>query len=138
MEYNDRDIKEAAEKGETVDFKVVFTKEGMSKKGNPMITVGLSCNDSTGQRLTLMYNWLVGTSGAARFIDNFRDALDEDMMIQFEGDSWVCDMDMLKGRTGRAKLSLENGYVRAEYLKHDREHASEDAPKELVEDDLPF
>jgi len=104
-----------------------------------MITVGLSCTDSTGLKCKpLLYNWLVGTEGAARFIDEFVDSLDEEMKIVFENDAWICDFEKLKERTGKALLSLDDkGYVRGSWVKAERE--DKDNPQtDCISEEEPF
>ena len=144
-EFQDRELKDAAEKGEIVNFKITYLQEKMSKSGNSMIMCGLACTDSTGKKLDkLLYNYLVGTPGAARFISEFVDSLDKHMDIQFVGDQWQCDMEMLKGRIGKAELNIdENGYVKGTWLACDRseiknKEVEEITPVVISDDDIPF
>ena len=96
MENQNRDLKEAAERNEIVDFSVVFNKEGISKAGNPMITLGLSCTDSEGRKCSpLLYSWLSGSPKASFYIQKFTDSLDEEMKISYESDVWLVDMEKL-------------------------------------------
>ena len=152
MEIQNRDLKEAAQGNETVDFSVVFNKEGISKAGNPMITLGLSCTDSDGRKCSpLLYSWLSGSPKASFYIQKFTDALNEDMTISFESDVWIVDMEKLMQCSGKAKLSLnERGYVNAEFLKKPETSEKETIkaetipekttkkPIEITDEDLPF
>lgn len=147
----ERELKDAAEKGEKVNFRVAYVQEKMSKSGNSMIMCGLACTDSSGNKLDkLLYNYLVGTPGAARFIPEFLNSLDKDMTISYEGDSWICDYEDLKQRTGSADLFIdENGFVKANWILADRSTADKeeqggivnDALKskaDIIDDEIPF
>jgi len=138
-EFKNRDLKDAI--GEVVDFQVKYIQEKVSKNGNPMITLGLSCKDSTGLSCNpLLYNWLVGTPGAARFINEFVASLDEEMTIAFESDSWVCDFELLKDRRGKAKLFLDGDFIKGEWIKAIREETAQEPIKEkqIIDDEIPF
>ena len=139
-----RTVKDAAEKEETVAYKVCILKEKLvGKKGTPGLEIVMKCKDSKGLELDKwLSHMLWGTENGQHYTKQFLNSINVETEVAFESDSWVYDENALKLAEGECSIRLnKNGYP---CVNEWHPRPTEDQPQiteeteEIVEDDLPF
>ena len=140
-----RTLKEVANAGEVVNFKVLFFKEAvLGSKATPAFKVGMRCTDVNGEELD---GWLTtvvwGSQKSEYFTQKFLDSLSNKTHISFDGDIWIYDEKTLKSSEGKCKLQLNNaGWPDVvTWFKHPRLEEQQDLPlgeNNFQDDTIPF
>ena len=139
MEQELKTVKDAADKGEVVEYKIcILNEKTLGQKETPALEVVMKCKDSDGVELQKWLRHVIwGTEKGQFFIDKFTDKLGISKITHAE-DGWHYKEAELKGYEGKCKLVVnDRGYPEvADWIAKDAEPVVEST---IVEDTvIPF